>query len=155
MSLGYEGFFGRVAASARAWTGLFDGERTKLQPSHFKISHSRAFIGRVCPLQTHERLFNPQLRLSGSGRRSLAQDEVSSLSALCRSHRAVRTRFRLGHLIPPGPMLGGRNADPEEKRGPAEDPKPPELKARKRLTSARGIRSTLSAVSGVLDQFGY
>lgn len=34
------------------------GERTKLQVAHFKLSHSRAFILRAYPLQTHEMLFD-------------------------------------------------------------------------------------------------
>lgn len=34
------------------------GERTKLQIAHTKLSHSRAFILRAYPLQTHEMLFD-------------------------------------------------------------------------------------------------
>jgi transposase len=34
------------------------GERTKLQIAHFKLSHSRAFLLRAYPLQTHEMLFD-------------------------------------------------------------------------------------------------
>ncbi|AEI96329.1 putative transposase [Roseobacter litoralis Och 149] len=34
------------------------GERVKLQVAHTKLSHSRAFIVRVYPLQTHEMLFD-------------------------------------------------------------------------------------------------
>jgi transposase len=34
------------------------GERTKLQIAHFKLSHSRAFVLRAYPLQTHEMLFD-------------------------------------------------------------------------------------------------
>ena len=34
------------------------GERTKLQVAHFKLSHSRAFILRAYPQQTHEMLFD-------------------------------------------------------------------------------------------------
>ena len=34
------------------------GERTKLQVAHFKLSHSRAFMLRAYPLQTHEMLFD-------------------------------------------------------------------------------------------------
>jgi len=34
------------------------GERTKLQAAHTKLSHSRAFIVRAYPLQTHEMLFD-------------------------------------------------------------------------------------------------
>ncbi len=35
-----------------------DGERSKLQVAHIKLSHSRAFLLRACPLQTHEMLFD-------------------------------------------------------------------------------------------------
>ena len=37
------------------------GERTRLQVAHFKLSHSRAFILRAYPLQTHEMLFDAHL----------------------------------------------------------------------------------------------
>jgi transposase len=32
--------------------------RTRLQVAHVKLAHSRAFILRACPLQTHEMLFD-------------------------------------------------------------------------------------------------
>ena len=37
---------------------VIDGERTKLQVAHFKLCHSRAFMLRAYPLQTHEMLFD-------------------------------------------------------------------------------------------------
>ena len=37
---------------------LFGGERVKLQVAHTKLSHSRAFLVRAYPLQTHEMLFD-------------------------------------------------------------------------------------------------
>ena len=37
---------------------VINGERTKLQVAHFKLSHSRAFLLRAYPLQTHEMLFD-------------------------------------------------------------------------------------------------
>jgi hypothetical protein len=37
---------------------ILGGERTKLQVAHFKLSHSRAFILRAYPPQTHEMLFD-------------------------------------------------------------------------------------------------
>ncbi len=37
---------------------LLGGERVKLQAAHTKLSHSRAFIVRAYPLQTHEMLFD-------------------------------------------------------------------------------------------------
>ena len=37
---------------------VVSGERTKLQVAHIKLSHSRAFLLRAYPLQTHEMLFD-------------------------------------------------------------------------------------------------
>ena len=37
---------------------VLGGERTKLQIAHIKLSHSRAFLLRAYPLQTHEMLFD-------------------------------------------------------------------------------------------------
>lgn len=37
---------------------MIDGERTKLQVAHIKLSHSRAFLVRAYLLQTHEMLFD-------------------------------------------------------------------------------------------------
>lgn len=37
---------------------VIGGERTKLQAAHTKLAHSRAFIVRAYPLQTHEMLFD-------------------------------------------------------------------------------------------------
>ena len=37
---------------------MLDSERMKLQVAHFKLSHSRAFLLRAYPLQTHEMLFD-------------------------------------------------------------------------------------------------
>ena len=37
---------------------MIGGERTKLQVAHTKLSHSRAFIVRAYPLQTHKMLFD-------------------------------------------------------------------------------------------------
>ncbi len=37
---------------------VLGGERTKLQVAHVKRSHSRAFLLRAYPLQTHEMLFD-------------------------------------------------------------------------------------------------
>ncbi len=41
------------------WANL-GGERVKLQVVHIKLSHSRAFLVRAYPLQTHEMLFDAQ-----------------------------------------------------------------------------------------------
>lgn len=40
---------------------ILGGERTKLQVAHCKLSHSRAFILRAYPLQTHEMLFDAHI----------------------------------------------------------------------------------------------
>jgi transposase len=37
---------------------LIDGRKTKLQVAHFKLSHSRAYILRAYPAQSHEMLFD-------------------------------------------------------------------------------------------------
>ena len=37
---------------------ILGGQRTRLQVAHFKLAHSRAFIVRAYPLQTHEMLFD-------------------------------------------------------------------------------------------------
>ncbi|GGC17622.1 hypothetical protein GCM10011363_37730 [Marivita lacus] len=37
---------------------VLGGERTKLQMAHIKLSHSRAFLMRAYPFQTHEMLFD-------------------------------------------------------------------------------------------------
>jgi hypothetical protein len=37
---------------------VIGGERTKVQAAHTKLAHSRAFIVRAYPLQTHEMLFD-------------------------------------------------------------------------------------------------
>lgn len=37
---------------------VLDGERTKLQIAHIKLAHSRAFLVRAYPLQTHEMQFD-------------------------------------------------------------------------------------------------
>jgi transposase len=37
---------------------MIGGERTKVQAAHTKLAHSRAFIVRAYPLQTHEMLFD-------------------------------------------------------------------------------------------------
>ncbi len=38
---------------------MLGGQRTRLQVAHFKLAHSRAFILRAYPLQTHEMLSMP------------------------------------------------------------------------------------------------
>ena len=79
------------------WAEL-GGERTKLQVAHTKLSHSRAFIVRAYPLQTHEMLFDALTQafrvLGGVPRRGIfdnmktAVDRIGSGKA-----RQVNARF--------------------------------------------------------------
>lgn len=77
---------------------ILGGERTKLQVAHTKLSHSRAFIVRAYPLQTHEMLFDAMTQafrvLGGVPRRGIfdnmktAVDRIDSGKA-----RQVNARF--------------------------------------------------------------
>jgi len=77
---------------------ILAGERTKLQVAHTKLSHSRAFIVRAYPLQTHEMLFDGLTQafrvLGGVPRRGIfdnmktAVDRIGSGKA-----RQVNARF--------------------------------------------------------------
>ncbi|WP_174293496.1 IS21 family transposase [Sphingomonas bacterium] len=77
---------------------VLGGERTKLQAAHTKLSHSRAFIVRAYPLQTHEMLFDALTQafrvLGGVPRRGIfdnmktAVDRIGSGKA-----RQVNARF--------------------------------------------------------------
>jgi transposase len=77
---------------------ILGGERTKLQVAHTKLSHSRAFIVRAYPLQTHEMLFDAMTHafrvLGGVPRRGIfdnmrtAVDRIGSGKA-----RQVNARF--------------------------------------------------------------
>ncbi|SFD26049.1 IS21 family transposase, partial [Devosia psychrophila] len=77
---------------------ILGGERTKLQVAHTKLSHSRAFIVRAYPLQTHEMLFDAMTQafrvLGGVPRRGIfdnmktAVDRIGSGKA-----RQVNARF--------------------------------------------------------------
>ena len=44
---------------------VLGGERTKLQVAHIKLSHSRAFLLRAYPSQTHEMLFDAAWQMFG------------------------------------------------------------------------------------------
>ena len=65
----------RRSSSTGARTGsVIGGEPTKLQVAHFKLCHSRAFMLRAYPLQTHEMLFDAHNHaFARSGRRSRAR----------------------------------------------------------------------------------
>lgn len=87
---GYDGGYSQLTAFIRAWRGgqgkasqafvpltfalgeafqfdwsedfaVLGGERAKLQVAHIKLSHSRAFLLRAYPLQTHEMLFDAHM----------------------------------------------------------------------------------------------
>ena len=47
---------------------IIGGERVKLQAAHTKLSHSKAFIVRAYPLQTHEMLFDAMTPCGGAAR---------------------------------------------------------------------------------------
>ena len=63
---GVTGSYARVAAFARRWKAdrqreqltMARGTFVPLQMAHIKLSHSRAFLLRAYPLQTHEMLFD-------------------------------------------------------------------------------------------------
>lgn len=70
--------FGPSEAFQFDWSedwAVFGGERAKLQIAHFKLSHSRAFLVRAYPLQTHEIQFDAHNRafevFSGVRRRGI------------------------------------------------------------------------------------
>lgn len=79
------------------WAAL-GGERVKLQVAHTKLSHSRAFVVRAYPLQTHEMLFDALTQafrvLGGVPRRGIfdnmktAVDRIGSGKA-----RQINARF--------------------------------------------------------------
>ncbi|WP_284243775.1 IS21 family transposase, partial [Neomesorhizobium albiziae] len=77
---------------------VIGGERTKLQVAHFKLSHSRAFIVRAYPLQTHEMLFdahNHAFRvLGGVPQRGIYDNMRTAIDRIGRGKdRQVNLRF--------------------------------------------------------------
>ena len=77
---------------------IIGGERTKLQVAHFKLSHSRAFILRAYPQQTHEMLFdahNHAFRvLAGVPRRGIYDNMRTAVDKIGRGkERQVNARF--------------------------------------------------------------
>ena len=77
---------------------ILGGERTKLQVAHFKLSHSRAFILRAYPQQTHEMLFdahNHAFRvLGGVPRRGIYDNMRTAVDKIGRGkERQVNARF--------------------------------------------------------------
>jgi transposase len=77
---------------------LIAGERVKLQVAHFKLSHSRAFILRAYPLQTHEMLFDAHNRafavLGGVPRRGIYDNMKTAVDRVrLGKARDVNVRF--------------------------------------------------------------
>ena len=77
---------------------VIGGERTKLQVAHFKLSHSRAFLLRAYPLQTHEMLFDAHNHafgvLGGVPRRGIYDNMKTAVDKVRRGKvRDVNARF--------------------------------------------------------------
>jgi len=93
--------FGAGEAFQFDWSedwAVIAGERTKLQVAHFKLSHSRAFMVRAYPLQTHEMLFDAHNRafavLGGVPRRGIYDNMRTAVDKVRRGkERDVNARF--------------------------------------------------------------
>jgi len=77
---------------------LIAGERVKLQVAQFKLSHSRAFVLRAYPLQTHEMLFDAHAHafalLGGVPRRGIYDNMKTAVNRIgVGKARDVNTRF--------------------------------------------------------------
>ena len=77
---------------------VLGGVRTKLQVAHSKLSHSRAFIQRAYPLQTHEMLFDAHVHafrvLGGVPRRGIYDNMKTAVDRVGRGkERQVNARF--------------------------------------------------------------
>jgi len=77
---------------------VIGGERTKLQVAHFKLSHSRAFMLRAYPLQTHEMLFDAHVHafdvFGGVPQRGIYDNMKTAVSRIGRGkEREVNIRF--------------------------------------------------------------
>ena len=66
---------------------VIGGERTKLQAAHTKLAHSRAFIVRAYPLQTHEMLFDALTQafrvLGGIAGRGIFDNMKTAVDRIC------------------------------------------------------------------------
>jgi len=76
------------------------GERTKFQIAQFKLSHSRAFLLRAYPLQTHEMLFDAHNHafavLGGVPRRGIYDNMKTAVDKIKRGkERDVNQRFQV------------------------------------------------------------
>jgi len=77
---------------------VLGGERTRLQVAHVKLSHSRAFILRAYPLQSHEMLFDAHLHafrvLGGVPRRGIYDNMKTAVDrAGSGKERQINARF--------------------------------------------------------------
>ena len=77
---------------------VIGGERAKLQVAHIKLAHSRAFLLRAYPLQTHEMLFDAHWhgvpRLGGVPRRGIYDNMKTAVDRVGRGkERQVNIRF--------------------------------------------------------------
>ena len=77
---------------------VLGGERVKLQVAHTKLSHSRAFIVRAYPLQTHEMLFDALTQafrvLGGVPRRGIFDNMKTAVDRIgTGKSRQVNARF--------------------------------------------------------------
>jgi transposase len=77
---------------------ILGGERTKLQVAHFKLAHSRAFLLRAYPLQTHEMLFDAHIHafrvLGGVPRRGIYDNMKAAVDRIgVGKARQVNARF--------------------------------------------------------------
>ena len=75
------------------------GRKTKFQVAHFKLCHSRAFMMRCYPLQTHEMLFDAHnhclAALGGIPRRGIYDNMKTAVDKVGRGkQRQVNVRFR-------------------------------------------------------------
>jgi transposase len=78
---------------------VIKGEKTKLQVAHFKLSHSRAFLLRAYPLQTHEMLFDAHTHafevFGGVPRRGIYDNMKTAVDKVGKGKaREVNARFR-------------------------------------------------------------
>ncbi|MDP9125842.1 MAG: IS21 family transposase [Pseudomonadota bacterium] len=93
--------FGAGEAFQFDWSedwAIIGGERTKLQVAHFKLSHSRAFLLRAYPLQTHEMLFDAHNHafevLGGVPRRGVYDNMRTAVDKVRRGkERDINARF--------------------------------------------------------------
>ena len=94
--------FGAGEAFQFDWSedwAVLGGERTKLQVAHFKLSHSRAFVLRAYPLQTHEMLFDAHNHafevLGGVPRRGIYDNMKTAVDKVRRGkERDINARFQ-------------------------------------------------------------